>query len=73
MGYRSNGGIVIFGPEPGYAGRRSKDDEVEYSGRRCTNFADINLCNTVTHLYQGAYHDLVNYPELGRHAEDQNQ
>lgn len=57
----------------GYAGRRSKDDEVEYSGRRYTNFADISLDNTVTHLYQGAYHDLVNYPELGRHAEDQNQ
>ncbi len=61
------------GAEWGYAGRRSKDDEVEYSGRRYTNFADIDLCNTVTHLYQTAYHDLVNYPELGRHAEDQNQ
>lgn len=61
------------GAEWGYAGRCSKDDEPKYSGRRYTNFVDIALCNTVTHLYQTAYHDLANYPDLNRHAEDQNQ
>ena len=59
--------------EWGYAGRRSKNDELEYGGRRYTNFADIGVHNVVTHLYQGAYNDLENYPELSRHAEDQNQ
>lgn len=61
------------GAEWGYAGRRSKDDEVEYSGRRFTNFADINPHNIVTHLYQSAYHDFVNYPDLNHHAKNQNQ
>ena len=61
------------GTEWGYAGRCSKDDEPEYSGRRYTQFAEINLCSTVAHLYQSAYHDLENYPELSHHAEDQNQ
>lgn len=55
------------GAEWGYAGRYSKDGGVEYSGRRYTDFADIDLCNTVTHLYQTAYHDLANYPDLNRH------
>lgn len=61
------------GAEWGYAGRRSKDDELEYSGRRYTNFADIDLYSIVTHLYQSAYHDVVNYPDLNRYAEDRNQ
>lgn len=61
------------GTEWGYAGRRSKDGEIEYEGRRYTNFADINLHSTVAHLYQSAYHDVVNYPDLNHHAEDQNQ
>lgn len=61
------------GAEWGYGGRCSKDDKPKYSGRRYTNFADTYLCNTVTHLYQTAYHDLVNYPDLNHHAEDQNQ
>lgn len=60
-------------PEWGYAGRCSKDDEPKYRGRRYADFADISLCNTVTHLYQTAYHDLENYPDLNRHAEDQDQ
>ena len=59
--------------EWGYAGRRSKDGELEYSGRRHANFADINPYNIVTHLYQSAYNDLENYPELSHHAENQNQ
>ena len=59
--------------EWGYVGRRSKDDELEYGGRRYTNFADIGLHNIVTHLYQSAYNDIENYPELSHHAEDQNQ
>lgn len=54
------------GAEWGYAGRCSKDDEPKYSGRRYADFADINLCNTVTHLYQTAYHDLVDYPDLNQ-------
>lgn len=62
-----------LGREWGYAGRCSKDDKYKYNGSRHTNFADINLYNVVTHLYQTAYHDLVNYPDLIRHAEDQNQ
>lgn len=61
------------GTEWGYVGRCSKDNELEYNGRRYTDFADIALYNVVTHLYQTAYHDLVNYPDLNRHAEDQNQ
>jgi len=61
------------GVEWGHAGRCSKDDEPKYRGRLYTDFAGISLCNTVTHLYQTAYHDLANYPDLNRHAEDQNQ
>ena len=57
---------AIHGAEWGYAGRCSKDDEPKYRGRRYTDFADINLCNTVTHLYQSAYHDPVNYPDLNQ-------
>ena len=67
------GTYVESGAEWGYAGRCSKDDEPKYSGMRYADFADINLCNTVTHLYQSAYCDPVNYPDLNRHAEDQNQ
>lgn len=55
--------------EWGYAGRHSTDGGVEYSGRRYTEFADIDLCDVVTHIYQTAYHDLANYPDLNRHAE----
>lgn len=61
------------GAEWGYAGRRSKDDELECRGRRYANFADINIHNIVTHLYQNAYRDPANYPDLNRQAEDQNQ
>lgn len=61
------------GAEWGYAGRCFKDDEPEHNGRQYTNFADINIYNIVTHLYQSAYHDVVNYPALNRHAEDRNQ
>ena len=50
----------------GYAGRCSKDDKLEYNGKRYTDFADIDLRNVVTHLYQTAYHDPVNYPDLSR-------
>ena len=50
--------------EWGYAGRCSKDGELECNGRQYTNFADIDIHNIVTHLYQGAYNDLENYPDL---------
>ena len=57
------------GAEWGYAGRRSKNDELEYSGRRYANFADISPHNIVTHLYQSAYNDLENYPDLVEREE----